>query len=124
MTIADYLTEHLIHNNIITLPEYLYSEVIVDEPKEFARIILENGCYICSILWWEYARIGGSPQLGYGGFRDPRNPNEHFFSETDICDVFLESSTLRDYWGYMDGIWRKYSHIPLFPAFDISRKPD
>ncbi|MCH5317349.1 MAG: hypothetical protein J1E05_05180 [Eubacterium sp.] len=119
MKITDYLNQHMIVKIGLTLPEYVCCEIIVDNPKELVPIVRENGCYITAVYWWDRAEIDSGSIIGYGGPRDPRSPNSHFFAETDICRVFNTILQDEEYYKYFDKIKQTYSSYDLFPAFDI-----
>lgn len=98
-------------------------ENIVDDPKAFVRVVRENGYYISNILWWERAQIIAGSQIGYGGPRDPKCPDTHFFSETYIQKKF--DTVLRDeeYFEYFDSIKTEFPELELFAGFDIKPIP-
>lgn len=121
MRIEDYLSNHTIVRIGITLPGYVCCETIVDNPIELISVIRENNCYIDEIRWWDRVEISSGSSIGYGGPRDPKNPDSHFFAETDIFKVFTPLSQAEEYYVYLDQIESKYSTLNLFPSFDIKR---
>lgn len=121
MRIEDYLSNHTIVRIGITLPGYVCCETIVDNPIELISVIKNNDCYITEIRWWDRAEIASGSSIGYGGPRDPKSPDSHFFAETDIYKVFTPLSQDEEYYGYLDQIESTHSNLNLFPAFDIKK---
>ena len=124
MKIEDYLNDHTIIKIGVSPPGYICSEVIVDNPAELISIIRENGCYIAEIRWWDRVEIVSGSSIGYGGPRDPRSPDSHYFAETDIHKVFNTFSQDEDYYEYLSHIQNNYFNFNLFPAFDIMGQGD
>ncbi len=119
MTIQDYLDKHTIVKIGSTPPGFVCTEVIVAEPKEFVAIVLQNGCYIVEIQWWDRSKIGAGSTIGYGGPRDPRSPDSYFFAETDIQKHFDAPMQIDEYYSYLDETAEYYSDFEIFPAFDV-----
>ena len=122
MSIIEYLAEHLIARIGADLPEQICSEVIVDNPKEFIHFLFQHDCYVSAIMWWERVSIESTPQIGYGGVPDPRNPSRFYFSETDIWRQFNKSTGVEEYYSYLCEVYCEYSHLELFPAFEVCKK--
>ena len=122
MKLMDYLGTHMIVKIGIGLPEYVCCETIVDDPVKLISLIRENNCFISLIRWWDWVKITNGSDIGYGGPRDPRNPNTHFFSETDICRAFTEFSHDEEYYMYLDEVKKNYPNYDLYPAFDIKKR--
>ena len=118
MSLRDYIEKHLITRIGITPPGYIASEIIVDDPKSLIDTVAQNKCYISSILWWDNVRINEGSPIGYGGPIDPRS-EEHFFSETVICQKFEPNTSENEYHAYLDEIRQTHSEYNLYPAFDI-----
>ena len=119
MKLMDFLGSHTIVKIGSGLPEYVCCETIVDDPIKLVSLVKENNCYISEIRWWDRAEIAIGSSIGYGGPRDPRTPNTHFFAETDICKVFTDFSQDEEYYIYLDEVKKNYSNYNLYPAFDI-----
>lgn len=121
MRIEDYLTEHTIVKIGETLPGYICCENIVDTPLDLLSVVKNNNGYISEIRWWDCVEIASGSSIGYGGPRDPRNPDSHFFAETDICKVFDAFAQDEDYYKYIKQIETAYSTRNIYPAFDIKK---
>ena len=121
MTIEDYLNRNAIVKIGTTLPGYVCCEVIVDNPVELVFVLQTSDCYISEIRWWDCLEIGNSSTIGYGGPRDPRNPDSFYFAETDICQFFSADSRPENYYEYLNHIKEVYPKHNLFPSFDIKR---
>jgi len=119
MTLKDYLQIHTIVQIGVPSSEYAYSEVIVDNYKDLISVVIDTEFYISKISWWHRTEIITGSSIGYGGPRDPRNPEVYYFAETDICQEFKEKSSLKDIYNYFDKINREYSNFELYPSFDI-----
>lgn len=122
MDIWELIAKNIIVKIGIDLPEHIYSEVIVSDPIECIHLVLENNCYISSIMWWERVEVEAKPQIGYGGVLDPREPNRFFFAETDIGEQFGSATTEDEYCRYLKRINSDYSYLDMIPAFEVSRK--
>ena len=121
MRIEDYLVEHAIVKIGKTLPDYISCEIIVDNPYELISVVTRNYGYISEIRWWDCVEITTGSNIGYGGPRDPRNPDHYFFAETDICKKFDLLTENKIYYEYLKQIEVEYSAYNLYPAFDIKR---
>ncbi len=131
MTLNDFLKEHLIVQIGVHDADYCaalqaveeISEIIVDAPMELVDIVLENGCYIPYILWWERADAETGSELGMGGPKDPRDPNGYFFSEITHMDKhFQVATTKKEYRAYLETVFSQYPDKELYPGFDIKKK--
>lgn len=122
MGILDYVKKHKVLQIGIDLPSHICSEVIVDEPEKFIRVIVQNGGYISAISWWERVAVGMKPQIGYGGPRDPKAPDEFFFAETDLESCFSVLTSEKEYLNYLALTLQTYPDITLFPAFEVQKK--
>ena len=121
MDIEAYVINHTIVKVGNTLPKYLFNEVIVDNPIELISLVNENkSCYISYILWWVRAKISEGSAIGYGGPRDPRNPDESFFSETIMCRNFSENTDIKEYLAYIEETLKSHPNYDLYPGFDIA----
>ena len=121
MKLQEYLVKHKIIEIGVPLPGYICTETIVDDPKEFITIVQQNNYYVSEIRWWEHVAISEKPKIGYGGSRDPRNPTQYYFAETDICICFQKPVPYQDYVSSLDQIKNMYPDLILYPAFDIKR---
>ena len=119
MKIQDYLIEHKIIKIGMDLPGYICTEIIVENPEELIKVVEKSNCYISAMRWWEYTEISSTPTIGYGGARDPRDPEGHFFAETDLCMEFSASAHCTEYRSYLSQIKTMHPNLILFPAFDI-----
>ncbi len=122
MVILDYVRKHKVLQIGVTLPSDICSEVIVDNPKEFVQIVVQNGGYISAISWWERVAIGTKPQIGYGGPRDPIAPDKFYFAETDLGKQFSVLSSVYDYLNYLAQTLQSNQDVALFPAFEVCKK--
>lgn len=122
--IEDYLKSHMIVGSRNTVPGYIGCEVIVDNPAELVSLVNGSECYISEIRWWEHAEIATGSNIGYGGPRDPQNPDTHYFAETDICMTFDSFSSENTYQEYLQKINSSYPMLDLHPAFDIKKLGD
>lgn len=122
MVISNYIRKHKVLQIGVPLPTQICSEVIVDDPKGFLQVVLQNGCYISAISWWERVAIDTKPEIGYGGSRDPIEPNRFYYAETDMEDHFSAFTSEYDYLSYMSRIWQSNPNIALYPAFEVSKK--
>ena len=122
MKLDDYLNNHTITRIGHSIAGYVCCEIIVDNPIDLIPIVRENNCYISEIRWWDRVKIASGSIIGYGGPRDPRNPNSYFFAETDICKTFDNFSCDKDYYVYLQQIFKEYNKFDLHPAFDIKRR--
>ena len=121
MVIEKFLENHKIVKIGNTIPGYICCETIVDNPMCLIPIVRQNNCYISEIRWWDRVEIVSASNIGYGGPRDPRCPDNYFFAETDIYKVFSKHLPDKEYYEYIDLIKRSYSSLNLFPAFDIKQ---
>ena len=121
MKIEDFLQRHTIVKIGMTPPEYVCCEVVLDDPRAFARIVRENRCYVTEVRWWDCAEIALESPIGYGGPRDSRSPDKYFFAETDIGRVFPAGLQDEEYDRYFDKIKQAYARFDLYPAFDVRR---
>ena len=122
MNVKEYLKTHTIVQIGCALPEHICAEIIVDDPIELITVVSNNDCYISEISWWDHTEIKQGSNIGYGGPRDPRNPETHFFAETDIRDKFNEIVSIEKYLDYLKKIKILYSEFDLFPAFEIRKR--
>ena len=99
-----------------------FAELILNEPYMFVDVVSQSNYYISTIVWYERAKIHTGSKMGFGGPKDPRSPQDYFFSETSLCKTFDESTRKDEYRSYMDEIQSKYSGVLLFPSFQICRK--
>ena len=121
MEIQEYLDKY----SIVKIGKHALDEVcsdtIVETPMRFIDIIEKNGCYISSILWWDYAEISSGSCIGYGGTRDPRNPDCYFYAETDIYREFESGVHSSVYYKYIRDTKKKYPQCRLVPSFTVKR---
>ena len=122
MNIHDFLNKHMIVKIGAAPLEYVCSELIVDNPEELIDVVLETGCFISSIRWWERTHLLSTPNLGYGGPLDPRCPSSYFFAETDLEQEFDEGTLKNRYIEYLQFVKSRYPQYNLYPAFDIKKK--
>lgn len=120
--ILEFIEEHRILDVGATLSGELFAEVILDLPHEFIDIVINSDYYISKISWWERAKIHTGSTLGFGGPRDPRAPEEFFFSETNICREFGITTTRDEYYSYIKSIHAEYTKISLTPSFELQYK--
>lgn len=125
MRINDFLKNHTIVKigRPLSGHGYICCETIVDDPKALIPIVRRNNCYISEIRWWDRVDITSISSIGYGGPRDPRSPDSHYFAETDICMTFARLLPDNEYFAYLERIKKTYSGLDLFPAFDIKNNP-
>lgn len=122
MNVSTFLVEHAIVNIGISVPgKTPFAEVIVDSPECLISLLGEH-YYISQIMWWDRVLISKGSEIGYGGPRDPRDANNYFFAETDICSQFSCDTKPYEYVNYMDEIKSKYIQYDLYPSFDIAMK--
>ena len=119
MDITDYLRIHSIVKIGHTLPNHVCCETIVDDPIEFISVVCNGNYYISEIRWWDRVKITEGSDIGYGGTIDPRFPNEFFFAETDLCQVFSPFTKEAEYKKYVDYVFKSHTMHDLHPAFDI-----
>ena len=119
----NYLNEHtIISIGNITSKTCVMVEVITDAPHELVDCVIKNKCYISEIRWWDRTHIALKSKIGYGGPHDPRDPQNYYFAETDLCDTFTEATTFNEYVEYLNNIKSRYPLYDLYPAFDIYKK--
>lgn len=121
MNFSIFLSNHVIVQAGVQLPDYICTELIVDNPNELISLVQKSEYYISHICWWDYVKIGYSSSLGYGGRRNPREP-DYYFAETDICRDFEMTATANEYYDYLVKVKNKFSCFNIFPAFDIKKK--
>ena len=121
MVILDYVRKHMVLQIGIVLPSQICSEVIVDNPEEFVRIVVQNGGYISEISWWEHVAVDTKPKIGYGGPRDPMAPDKFYYAETDIRDRFPVWTSEYDYINYLAQTLQANPDVALFPAFEVCK---
>lgn len=119
MQIKDYLEKHLILAIGNPFGEYVCTDAIVDDAEKFIEAVLKNERYISDVTWWERAEILSGSKIGYGGPRDPGDPDKYFFAETDICKTFDVNTTKEEYGEYLAEIKSGYSEYNLIPAFTV-----
>ena len=120
--VYEFIKQHRIVDIGHKLPGELVSEIILDLPFEFIDIVKKSNYYISRISWWERASIHAGSILGLGGPRDPRDPEEFFFSETGICRDFSVTASKTDYCNYIGSIISQYQNLNLFPAFELQHR--
>lgn len=79
-------------------------------------------CLISTIIWYEHAKIHAESNFGFGGPKDPRFPQEYFFSETGLSKAFDEFTDKDEYCSYMKEVQSQHLGVPLIPSFQIFRK--
>ena len=121
MKLEDYIDKHTIIKIGMPSSEYVYCEVIVDDPKQLVSVARDDGYYISSIRWWHHANITAGSNIGYGGPKDPNCP-DYYFAETDFCKQFDVFSQDEEYYKYIDEIKHAYPNSLLIPAFDIKKR--
>ena len=119
MNLKEYLDEHTI---VLIGRSYLCGEVIVDKPTELISVIEKCGYYISEIRWWDRAKIAVGSDIGYGGPRDPNDPDNYFFAETDIDRTFDTNTQSCVYRDYLSQIKNERPCYDIHPAFAIKRK--
>lgn len=123
MKLFEYLKKHTIVSiGNPVCDRCLIVEMIPDNMKQVVKTILENGCYISEIHWWDRALISSGSSIGYGGPADPRDPEKYFFAETDIFASFEITTSIFDYYEYLDKVKTEYSDYDIYPAFDVCIK--
>ena len=123
MNILQYLKEHrIVSIGYSPKDKCIASELICDDARKLIECVAQNDCYISEILWWDRASIALGSKIGYGGPCDPRDPQNFYFAETDICASFAKSTTISEYIKYLDEIKERYIMYDLYPAFDIYKK--
>ena len=123
MNLLQYLNNHTILTigNLVE-DKCVIVEVISNNPEELVEYVIKNDCYISEIRWWDRASISTKSKIGYGGTKDPRDPQKYYFAETDICASFEKETTALEYLEYLNTIKTQYSMHDLYPAFDIYLK--
>ena len=120
MDIMSFLDKHTIVSvGNIASDKCVVVEVITDSSEELIKNVISNNCYISEIRWWHRVEISTQSPIGYGGTRDPRDPQNYYFAETDICCVFQPETTISEYIDYLYLIKAEYSMYDIYPAFDI-----
>ena len=122
MDLLQFINNHTIIRNIRNLPNYLFAEVIVDNPLELVRHLESKDCFVSEILWWHRMRIGQASPIGGGGPCDPRNPKDYYFAETFLSREFDSSTSMREYIEYIQSVHAQYPSFDLYPSFDILNK--
>ena len=113
------ITTYSKHHMIVDIGTALHAELIVDDPNGFIDVSSKSAYYISSIRWWDRVSIENGSLIGYGGPRDPRDPNSYYFAETDLCKTFSLKTTLQEYYEYINYIRQKFSDYDLYPAFEV-----
>lgn len=119
--LCDFIDKHMILKIGGQYSSDSSAELILDEPYKFVEIVLQSGYYISAINWYEYAKIHLGSKLGFGGPRDPRFPEEYFFSETSIGKTFNEATGIDEYFAYMKKMQSHDFSISLVPSFLIRK---
>ena len=119
MCIIEYLKRYTVLSIGTCIPGYICCESIVENPKTLISLLKNSGYYISEIRWWDRVAVGSMSTIGYGGPRDPNNPNCFYYAETDIYMEFGPGTTDDSYNQYIDSIKKEYPTNQLFPAFDI-----
>lgn len=110
--------KYLIAHTIVVIGKgCLDGEVIVDDPPGVIHTAEESKYYIAEIRWWDRAKIATGSTIGYGGPRDPKDPNTYFFAETDIDKVFSANTEACTYYDYLRQIINENCCYDLRPAF-------
>ena len=123
MNLVCFLKEHkIVSVGCSTDVDCLAVEFIADDPQALISCVAENGCYISEIMWWHRALISKGSEIGYGGPKDPRDPENYYFAETDICSTFSKDTSTEEYESYLSAVKLKYSSYDIYPAFDIYRR--
>ena len=99
-----------------------FAELILDNPNEFVNVVSQSGYYISTIIWYEHTKIHAESNFGFGGPKDPRFPQEYFFSETGLSKSFDELTDKDEYCSYMKEVQSQHPGVPLIPSFQIYRK--
>ena len=94
-------------------------EGIAENPTIFIETVVEKGLYISAIHWWDRSLISQGSQIGYGGPRDPRDPEKYYFAEMDIFATFDKETNVLDYIEYINRIKSQYLSFDIYPAFDV-----
>lgn len=118
----EFIEQHKILAIGSVLPGELFAEIILDAPYEFIDVALDNNYFISKISWWERAKIRTGSMIGFGGPRDPRVPEEYFFSETGICREFGATTTTDEYYSYINNTQAEYKKLCLIPSFELQYK--
>ena len=123
MDLLEYLKKHTITSvgNLVN-DKCVIVGVIPDNPEELIECVIKNNCYISEISWWDRAAIALGSKIGYGGPLDPRDPQNYYFAETDICASFDPKTTFYEYIKYINDVKKHYFTYDLYPAFDIYMK--
>lgn len=123
MDLLEYIEKHaIVSGKSFTADKCVIVEMIPDNPKDLIKYVIKNNCYVSEILWWDRASIALGSKIGYGGPRDPRDPQNYYFAETDIGASFENVTTISEYIKYLDEIKKRYITHDLYPAFDIYKK--
>ncbi len=123
MSLLKFLKDHTIVSvGKLTVDKCIVVEMIPDDPQKLIEFVLKNDCYILEIRWWDRASILQKSIIGYGGTPDPRDPQNYYFAETDICAYFEKTTTLSEYIKYLNDVKEQFITYDLYPAFDIYRK--
>ena len=118
-----FIAAHEILSVGITPMGYRCTDLIVDDPQGLIDRIAGTNYYISQINWWELTPIAAGGVLGMGGPRDPRAPEEQFFSEiVHLSKEFNATSTVEDYRSYIARVKLSYPDADLYPGFDIVAK--
>lgn len=116
MKILEYLSLHQIIDIGIE-----YSDIIVDNPFDFADDMASMHYFVTEILWWERTAVCNSKHsIGHGGPKDPRDDN-YYFSETELSKSFTRNSTSDQIQNYLNFIYHEYSQYCLYPSFSIEK---
>ena len=124
MSLLQHIKEHMKEHLIVPVgylsnDKFETFEVITDNSDELIKFALESGCYISEIRWWDRTHLSTPSPIGYGGPLDPRDPQNYFFAETDICASFNKDSSLGEYSEYLNRIRAEYACYDVYPAFVI-----
>ena len=121
---VQFINNHLlIIENKRNLEDYLYIEAIVKDPLELINILDGSNYYISEISWWHRVHIGQTSMIGGGGPRDPRYPQDYYFSETFLAKEFSVDTPTYEYVEYINSVNSQYPMLDLYPGFDVVRKP-
>lgn len=122
MNLNSFFLKHSVVSVGIPIPGKIeFSDVIVDSTDGLISLLGEH-YYISQITWWDRVLISEGSKIGYGGPRDPRDPNKYFFAETDICRQFNSDTQPFEYDNYINEVRDKYTQYDLYPSFDIAIK--
>ena len=123
MSLLQYLKKHIIVSiGSLETDKCVIVEVIVDNPEELLEQVIKNDCYISEIRWWDRTPIFTQSKIGYGGTPDPRDPQNYYFAETDLCNSFGKTTSIPEYVKYLEDIKKQNFMYDLYPAFDIYKK--